>query len=73
MPSMPSVTYNGQVYKVNSRTIEIPDLDAMPAVDAKRWLLNNTYPKGYSKSNPLAGLGGEIQVSAYVVEENDDA
>ncbi len=54
---MPTVTYNGQTYKVRSRKTDIPDLDAMSGTAAAMWLIRNTYPRGYSQPRPnLAGL-----------------
>jgi hypothetical protein len=55
------VEWNGKHYKVKSNKIEIPDLAAMPRISALLWLNTNTYPRGHSKPNPLAGLGDAIQ------------
>jgi len=58
---MPTVTYDGNTYKVRSRKTEIPDLGAMPRMAALQWLCRETYRRGYSKApSPLAGLAGAI-------------
>ena len=59
---MPTVTFDGRTMKVRSRSTEIPDLAAMPRMEAIVWLLRHTYPAGYSKPNPLAGMGSVISV-----------
>lgn len=56
------VVWDGRTYKVRSDKIEIPDLAALPRFEALLWLVANTYATGYSKPNPLAGLGGAINV-----------
>lgn len=58
-----TVTYDGQTYKVKSDKIEIPDLDTLPRLEALQWLCQHTYPRGYSKPNPLAGLGDAISLT----------
>ena len=61
---MPTVTFDGQVYKMKSRKVEIPNLSEMPRIEALIWLNRNTRARGYSKvTNPLAGFGGAITVS----------
>ena len=58
---MPTVTYDGNTYKLKSRKIAVPDLQSMERFSALIWLINNTTSRGYSKpSNPLAGMGGAI-------------
>ena len=59
----PTVWYDGNTYKCRSYTVEIPDLDSMERLAALGWICRNTYPTGYSKPNPLAGLGGVVSVS----------
>ncbi len=56
----PQIEFDGQCYSVRGYKAEIPDLRAMPRFDALRWLISNTTPRGYSKPNPLAGIGGAI-------------
>lgn len=56
------VEWNGSWYKVKSNTVEIPDLKALPRIEALLWLNNETYARGYSKPNPLAGYAGAISV-----------
>lgn len=60
----PQVEWDGCWYSVRSHKTEIPDLKAMSRFDALRWLISNTYPRGYAKHNPLAGIGGAITVGA---------
>jgi hypothetical protein len=55
---MPTVVYNGKVYKVRSRKTEIPDLDAMDRTAALIWLLRNTYPRGTNHRRPAPNLPG---------------
>ena len=56
------VTYDGKTYKVRKDKIEIPDLDAMPRMEALCWLVAETYPlnTNHRLPNPLAGMGGAI-------------
>lgn len=56
------VQWNGASYAVRSDKIDIPDLLAMSRFDALQWLISNTYARGYSRPNPLAGFGGAIKV-----------
>lgn len=56
------VEWDGRYYKVRSDKIEIPDLKAISRFQALTWLCRETYPRGYSRPNPLAGLGGVISV-----------
>jgi hypothetical protein len=58
------VCWDGRYYKVRSDKIEIPNLAAMETFSALRWLITFTYPTGYSRPNPLAGMGGAISVGA---------
>ena len=56
------VEWGGRYYKVKSDKIEIPDLLSMPRMSAILWINAHTYPSGYSKPNPLAGLGDAIAI-----------
>lgn len=47
---MPTVTYDGNTYKLRSRQTTIPDLAAMRRIEALVWLNRNTTPRGYSKA-----------------------
>jgi len=58
------VEFDGCVYSVRSDKIEIPNLAAMDRISALLWLCKHTYARGYSRGNPLAGLGGAIAVRA---------
>ena len=58
------VEWNGRFYKVKSNSIAIPDLRALPRIEALLWLCSNTYPKGYSRPNLLAGFGSVISITA---------
>jgi hypothetical protein len=59
----PTVTFDGDVYKLRSRNTVVPDLAAMDEMAAHLWLCQNTWPKGYQReANPLIGLGGAITV-----------
>lgn len=60
---MPTVEWDGRIYSVRSRKIEVPDLSAMSRLGALSWLCANTYPRGYSRPNPLAGFAGAIAVT----------
>jgi hypothetical protein len=57
------VTYDGNTYKVRSDTIEIPDFSQMERTAVLLWMCRHTYPRGYSKPNPLQGCSGAIQLS----------
>lgn len=57
------VTYDGSTYKVRSDKIEIPDFTQMERFAVLSWMCNHTYPRGYSKPNPLRGFGGTIGLS----------
>lgn len=59
----PTVEWEGKLYKVKSVKTEIPDFTTMEHMSVTLWMLHNTYPRGYSKPNPLAGLAGVISVS----------
>ena len=62
--SMPTVEYGGEIYKLKSRNIEVPDLCNMDSLAALVWLNRNTWPRGYQKSpDPLTGMGGAITFS----------
>ncbi|MES1975740.1 MAG: hypothetical protein V4472_25055 [Pseudomonadota bacterium] len=57
------MTYDGKTY--TCRTYQPPpDLEAMTRIGALSWLCANTTPRGYSRAtNPLAGLGGALNVT----------
>ncbi len=57
-----TVTFEGRTYKVKSDKIEIPDFDQMDRTAVLMWMLKHTYPRGYGKPNPLAGLGGIVSI-----------
>jgi len=59
-----TVEWDGQFYKVRSDNIDIPDLKAMSRFAALTWLCANTYARGYSRPNPLAGMAGAIKIVA---------
>ena len=61
---MPIVEFDGKTYSLLSRKTVVPDLKNMERMKALLWILRNTRPRGYSKPNPLAGLGGAISVTA---------
>lgn len=54
------VSYGGNTYKVRSDTVQIPDFEQMERIAVLQWLCHYTYARGYSKPNPLQGLGGAI-------------
>ena len=58
------VSFDGRTYKVRSDSIEIPNFDQMSRFDVLKWLLQNTYARGYSKPNPLQGLGEVVNFTA---------
>lgn len=60
----PQVEFDGVWYSLRSYKTEVPDLRAMGRFDVLRWLISNTYPRGYSRPNPLAGIGGAISLGA---------
>lgn len=61
---MPTVEYDGSIYKLKSRKIQIPDLNSMSRIEALLWLNANTYARGYSKPlNPLRGYGNAITIT----------
>lgn len=60
---MPTVTFEGETYKLRSRKTQIPDFGSMDRMSIRLWLLKNTTPKGYQKEpNPLIGLGGIVSL-----------
>ena len=59
----PKVEFDGQIYSCRCWNVEIPDLSTMSRFAALQWICRETVPTGYSKPNPLAGLGGIISVS----------
>ena len=61
---MPTVAYQGEVYKLRSRKTEVPNLEIMDSLSAHIWLNRNTTARGYSKApNPLIGMGGAITLN----------
>jgi hypothetical protein len=61
---MPTVTHEGNTYKLKSRKTIIPNFSNMTRFEALIWLNQNTRARGYSKApNPLIGLGGAIQIN----------
>lgn len=60
---MPTVEYDGKIYKLRSRKTLVPDFKKMGSLEACIWLNRNTTPRGYQKAeNPLAGFAGAINV-----------
>jgi len=57
------VEWDGCSYAVRSDKVAIPDLKAMSRFSALQWLISNTYARGFSRPNPLAGFGGAINVN----------
>jgi hypothetical protein len=57
------VEWDGCWYKVRSNKIVIPDLKTLPRFEALTWLCRETYSRGYSRPNPLAGFAGAITVA----------
>jgi len=57
------IEWEGRWYKVRSNKIDIPDLRNLPRFDALTWICRETYPRGYSRPNPLAGLAGAISIT----------
>jgi hypothetical protein len=60
---MPQVAFDGSVYSLRSRTLLVPDLKQWDRFAALQWLIANTYPRGYSRPNSLAGVGGAISIA----------
>lgn len=58
-----TATFDGNAYKVRGK-VEIPDFASMDRFSALQWLCRHTCARGYSRPNPLAGLGGAISVAA---------
>jgi hypothetical protein len=59
----PRVTFDGRTYVCKSYHVEIPKLTEMNRFAALTWIIQNTYPTGYSRAtNPLAGFAGAISV-----------
>ena len=56
------VEWNGRFYKVRSNKIAVPDLKSLERFEALTWLCRETYPRGYSRLNPHARLGGVISI-----------
>jgi len=59
---LPKIEWNGLLYSLKSHKTPVPDLKSMDRMSAILWLNRNTRASGYSKANPLAGLGGIIKV-----------
>lgn len=57
------VVYDGKAYKVRSDTIALPDFAQIERMEALVWLCRHTYARGYSKADPIAGIGGAVQIS----------
>ena len=57
------VSYDGVTYKVRSDKVVIPDFTQMERFAILIWLNSHTYPRGYSKPNPLCGLGGVVKIT----------
>ncbi len=62
--SMPIVTFENKTYSLTSRKTQIPNLTAMKRLDALLWLHRHTRARGYSRPNPLAGLGDVIKIES---------
>lgn len=61
----PTVEYNDRTYTVRSSKTTIPDFNQMTRMNILVWLNQNTYATGRglrTRPNPLAGLGGIINV-----------
>lgn len=58
------IEFDGKQYKLRSNKTLVPNLTEMNRFDALRWLIANTYPKGYSNS-PAQSItfGGAISVN----------
>lgn len=52
---MPTVEYQGQIYKLRKRKVDVPDLAAMSGLEALIWINKNTIPRGYQKEKPRIG------------------
>lgn len=59
----PIIKFDGISYKVRSSKVAIPDFSKMSRFETLKWLIANTYARGYSKPNPLAGMGAIIGVN----------
>jgi hypothetical protein len=59
---MPTVTYEGKIYKLRSRMTEVPDLGVMDSLSAHIWLNRNTIARGYKKE-PALVLSNTINIS----------
>ena len=57
----PTVTFEGNTYKLRSGKTEVPDLASMSHLSALIWINRNTTARGYSKTpNPLIGMRGAL-------------
>ncbi|MCD7998978.1 MAG: hypothetical protein LUH21_17290 [Clostridiales bacterium] len=52
---MPTVEYQGEVYKLRSRKTEVPDFTAMSETEALMWIIKYTTPRGYQKEKVRIG------------------
>jgi hypothetical protein len=60
---MPTVTFEGKIYKLRSKKTVVPDFNTMDHLSVLLWLNRNTTAKGYRKAaNPLTGLGNAISI-----------
>ena len=50
---MPTVEFDGQVYKLKSRSVTVPDLKGMDRIEVLIWLNRNVARRGYQRSLPL--------------------
>jgi hypothetical protein len=61
---MPTLTYQGNVYKLRNRKTVVPDFSAMSNFETLIWINRNTTPRGYQKAaNPLKGMGDIISMN----------
>ena len=52
---MPSIEFQGRIYKLRKRKVEVPDLATMSELEALIWINQNTIPRGYQKEKPRIG------------------
>lgn len=52
---LPTVEYQGRVYKLKSRKINVPDFNLMSELEILIWINKNTIARGYQKDKPLIG------------------
>lgn len=58
------VTFEDSTYKVRSNKIVIPNFAQMNRFEALQWLCRHTYARGYSRANPLQGIGSAISFTS---------